>query len=153
MPSGRATAVLLLGVLATGCHDTTGGTPTPSGVTTTVPSAPTGGSNVPTSSPTGDCPTPPSGIASTSAPLRYQQALPIVGGYTLVFTGMEDYTDSRSRVTIEVRRVVGSCTDEASTGLHQGDSAVALGLHISVDRVIPSTNGIPPMLDISYRSG
>lgn len=97
-----------------------------------------------------DCPGPHRSIDPVSAPLPYSQTLHIKAGYDLTFTAMDSTSDPGSRVTLEVHRSAGGCSDRATVHLTQGSSTEALGLHLKLERVIASSGGRPPQLTVTY---
>jgi hypothetical protein len=139
----RGISVLILGIVLCGlaaCSDgDDSGTPA-----TSASTSQSGSSTV------SDCPAPGGSAKPVTAPLPYSQTLRVAGGYEVTFSSMDSTSDSSSQVTLTVRRKSSDCNDETSVQLSQGGSTEALGLRLTIERVMPSTGGRPPSLTIKY---
>ncbi|HVX42441.1 MAG TPA: hypothetical protein VHC49_01060 [Mycobacteriales bacterium] len=97
-----------------------------------------------------DCPAPDGSAKPVTAPLPYSQTLRVTGGYEVTFSSMDSTSDPESQVTLTVRRKSSDCNDETTVHLSQGGSVEALGLRLTIDRVMASTGGRPPSLTVKY---
>lgn len=120
-----------------GCHSSTSGdgTPTPTGKapTTSV-----------TDTPSASCsPSGPRG-KDGAAPLLYFRRVTLAGSDVAVkFVGAHDDTAS-----LQVSRP--GCSTVTVTAA-AGKSATALGVTFTVQRLLPSTGGKPPQVEVAYR--
>lgn len=86
-----------------------------------------------------------------TVPLRYQSDVDLHNGYQVRFVGMSDYSDPDAELRLTVSwDVAEDCQGSTQLTVHNGDSATAGGLKITVDGVTETVDGRPPQVTITY---